>query len=65
MSCWERQDEEKGIYSSSFRASFRADIGKEQRVFPGGPVVRIRLAMQRTQVQSPVRELRPHLSRSN
>ena len=31
--------------------------------FPGGPVVKIRLPMQEVQVQSLVRELRPHMPR--
>ena len=43
----------------------QANIRKQQRVFPGGPVVRIHLAMQGTQVQPLVREMRPHMSRSN
>ena len=38
---------------------------KETRDFPGGPVVKNRLAMQRTLVQSLVKELRSHILWSN
>ena len=48
------------VSHSTLKLSF-----KKTTSFPGGPVVRIHLPMQETQVPSMVRELRSHMRATN